>query len=124
MSCNLLAQTLARPGPVLRDDGRAGGPRLARVGGEELQDFALGLAVLLFAAEVLRTAWVPRPIAYLMGLSGLTYLVQGCVAGTERFSRTHTIAIVLAWVLNLAWMICLVIVASRMQGSEAPSLGR
>src|SRR5207248_5469602 len=33
-------------------------------------DFALGLALLLFAAAVVRTAWVPRPIAYLMGLTG------------------------------------------------------
>ena len=56
------------------------------------QNFALGLAVLLFAAAVVRTAWVPRPIAYLMGLSGLTYLVQGWVAGSEGFSPTHTIA--------------------------------
>jgi hypothetical protein len=41
------------------------------------QDFALALALLLFAAAVVRTAWVPRPLAYLMGLSGLAYLVQG-----------------------------------------------
>ena len=88
------------------------------------QDFALGLALLLFAAAVVRTAWVPRPIAYLMGLSGLTYLVQGWVVGSEGFSRTHTILIVLAFVLNLAWMIWLVVVAWRMQDSEAPSPGR
>src|SRR5206468_9555812 len=31
------------------------------------ENFALGLAVLLFAVAVVRTAWVPRPIAYLMG---------------------------------------------------------
>src|SRR6266480_7083844 len=31
------------------------------------------LAFLLFAAAVVRTAWVPRPVGYLMGLSGLTY---------------------------------------------------
>src|ERR1051326_7513923 len=43
------------------------------------QNFALGLAVLLFAAAVVRTDWVPRPIAYLIGLSGITYLVQGWV---------------------------------------------
>jgi hypothetical protein len=88
------------------------------------QNFALGLAFLLFAAAVLRTAWVPRPIAYLMGLSGLAYLVQGWVAGSEGFSPTHTIAIVLAEVLNLAWMIWLVFTAWRMQHSEAPSPGR
>jgi hypothetical protein len=29
------------------------------------ENFALGLAVLLFAVAVVRTAWIPRPIAYL-----------------------------------------------------------
>jgi hypothetical protein len=82
------------------------------------QNFALGLALLLFAAAVARTAWVPRPIAYLMGLSGLTYLAQGWVAGSQGFSPTQSVAIVLAWVLSLAWMIWLVVVASRMQGSD------
>jgi Domain of unknown function (DUF4386) len=79
------------------------------------QNFALGLALLLFAAAVARAAWVPRPIALLMGLSGLTYLVQGWVVGTEGFSRTESIAIVLAFVLDLVWMIWLVVVAWRMQ---------
>jgi hypothetical protein len=65
---------------------------------------------------------VPRPIAYLMGLSGLTYLVQGWVVGSEGFSGTHTILILLAWVLSLAWMIWLVVVARRMQDSEARRL--
>ena len=87
------------------------------------QDFALGLALLLFAAGVARTAWVPRPIGYLMGLSGLTYLVQGWVVGSEGFSHTMSIAIVLAWVLDLAWMIWLVMVAWRRQDSEALSPG-
>ena len=87
------------------------------------ENFALGLAVLLFATAVVRTAWVPRPIGYLMGLSGLTYLVQGWVAGSEGFSRTHTIAIVLAEVLNLAWMIWLVVVAWRMPAAEAIPTG-
>ena len=57
------------------------------------QDFTLGLALLLFAAAVGRTAWVPRRIAYLMGLSGLAYLVQGWVAGSEGFSQTQSVAI-------------------------------
>jgi hypothetical protein len=46
------------------------------------------------------------------------------VLGSEGFSPTHTILIVLAWVLTLAWMIWLVVVAWRMQDSEAPSPGR
>jgi uncharacterized protein DUF4386 len=86
-------------------------------------DLTLGLALLLFSASVARTAWVPRPIAYLMGLSGLTYLVQGWVAGSEGFSPTQSVAIVLAWVLSLVWMIWLAAVAWRMQGSELTSPG-
>ena len=82
------------------------------------QDFALGLALLLFAAAVVRVAWAPRPIAYLMGLSGLVFLVQGWVVGSEGFSQTMSIAIVLAEVLDVVWMIWLVVVAWRMQHSE------
>jgi hypothetical protein len=80
------------------------------------QDFMLGLTLLLLASAAARTVGVPRPIAYLMGLSGLIYLVQGWVAGTEGFSPTQSVAIVLAWVLSLVWMIWLVAVAWRMQG--------
>jgi hypothetical protein len=88
-------------------------------------NFALGAALLLFAAAITRTAWIiPQPIAYLMGLSGLTYLMQGWLAGSEGFSTSHTIAIVLAEVLNLTWMIWLVVVAWRMQDSEVSSPGR
>jgi hypothetical protein len=79
------------------------------------QNFVLGLALVLFAAAIARTAGIPRSIAALMGLSGLTYLVQGWVVGSEGFSRTETIAIVLAFVLDLAWMIWLVVVAWRMR---------
>lgn len=60
----------------------------------------------------------PRPIAYLMGLTGITYFVQGWVVGSEGFSQTLSIAIVVAWVLGLAWMIWLVVVAWRMKDSE------
>jgi hypothetical protein len=62
---------------------------------------------------------VPRPIAYLMGLSGLTYLMQGWVVGSEGFSRTHTTLILVAWALTFAWMIWLVVVAWRMRDSDA-----
>jgi hypothetical protein len=83
-------------------------------GTRSYESFTLGLAVLLFAVALARTAWASRPIPFLMVLSGLTYLVQGWVAGTEGFSPTQTIAIVLAEVLNAAWMTWLLVVACRM----------
>ena len=92
-------------------------------GARSYQNFALGLALLLLAAAVARTAGLPRPIAYLMGLSGLTYLTQGWVAGTDGFTRTHDALIVLAWVLNLAWMIWLAVVARRAQDLESAPPG-
>ena len=81
-------------------------------------DFALGIALVLFAVALVRTAGIPRLLASLMGLSGLAYLVQGWVVGAEDFSHTMSIAIVLAWVLGVAWMIWLVVVAWRMQDSQ------
>ena len=85
-------------------------------------DYALGLALLLFGVAILRMTGVPHAIGYLMGLSGIAYLVQGWVVGAEGFSGTDTILILLAWALSLAWMIWLVVVARRMQDSEAAHL--
>jgi hypothetical protein len=78
--------------------------------------------LLLFAVALVRTAGVARPIGYLMGLSGLAYLVQGWVVGSHGFSGTHTILILVAWALSLGWMIWLVVVAWRMQDLEARRL--
>jgi len=88
------------------------------MGMRSYENFALGLAVLLFAAAVVRTVRMPRPIAFLMGLSGVTYLVQGWMAGSKGFSPAHTFAIVLAEGLNLAWMIWLALAAWRVEDSE------
>ncbi len=87
-------------------------------GARSYENFTLGFALLLFAAALGLTAWVPRAIAYLMGLSGLTCLAQGWVAGADGFTRTHDVAIVVAWVLNLAWMIWLVVFSWRRQKLE------
>lgn len=82
------------------------------------QAFTLSLALLLFAVAVVRTAWIPRPIAFLIGLYGLAYFWQGWVVGVEGFSPMMSNAIVLAEVLSVVWMIWLVVVAWRMQDSE------
>jgi hypothetical protein len=87
-------------------------------GARSYENFTLGLAVLL-AAAVVRRAPLPRAIAYLMALSGFTYLAQGWLAGAAGFSPAHTIAIVLAEVLNVIWMTWLVVVAWRMASAPA-----
>lgn len=83
-------------------------------------DFALGLALVLVAALIAQTASLPRPMAYLLGLSGLAYLVQGWVVGTQGFSQSMSTVIVLAWALCLAWMIWLLLLALRMRRTEEP----
>jgi len=81
------------------------------------QAVMLGLALLLFAAAVVRLGWVPSPIGYLMGLSGLVWLAQGWVVGTEGFSPAMSNAIILTEVVDVVWMVWLVVVAWRMHGS-------
>ena len=78
-------------------------------------DYALGLALLGFAAAaaaVGRIA-VPKAVAWLMGASGVAYLAQGWVVGTQGFSVADSDLIVAAWVLSLAWMGWLVAVTRR-----------
>jgi len=82
------------------------------------QDFAMGLALILLALAVIRSAAISRPIAYLIALSGIAYLAQGWIVGSQGFSGTESILIVLSWVLSLAWMIWLLVVA-RHRGDAA-----
>ena len=70
-----------------------------------------GLTLILLGSAVALTARLPRALGYLMGLSGLAYIVQGWVLGSEGFSATNTSAIVAGYVLILAWIIWLVVVA-------------
>ena len=80
------------------------------------QDVVLGLALLLLAAAVGRVGRVPRAMAALMDLSGLAYLAQGWVVGAQGFSRAESVAIVVAFVLDLAWMTWLLGFAWRSDG--------
>ncbi len=111
--------------PVAQKPGRfasAEAMRWLEWGVRSYHDYAFGLALILFAAAVLATVMVPRATAYPLGLSGITYLAQGWVVGTQGFSSTHTILILVAWVLSLVWMSLLVVVAWRTQSSKAGRL--
>ena len=84
-------------------------------------DYALRIALLLVAAAAVLTVGFSRGVACLMGLSGLAYLAQGWVVGSEGFSGTHTTLILVAWGLSLGWMIWLVIVAWRHSAEPKPT---
>lgn len=87
-------------------------------GTNSYQTFMFGLAVVLLALVIVWTARVPRPIGYLMGLSGLALIVRGWVIGTEGFSvPSLMVPTILGDILWLAWSIWLLIVAWRMKES-------
>ncbi|HEX6556157.1 MAG TPA: hypothetical protein VF026_25585 [Ktedonobacteraceae bacterium] len=75
------------------------------------QDFLLGLALVLFAIVIVGTARVKRTIGYLMGVSGLAFLVQGWVIGTTGFTSATTVPTAAGYGLLFASMIWLLIVA-------------
>ena len=91
-------------------------------GTRSYQSFMFGLTLILLGSAVALTARLPRALGYLMGLSGLAYVVQGWVLGTEGFPESNTFAILGGYVLILAWIIWLVVVAWRTNESvRAPS---
>src|SRR5207248_998366 len=79
------------------------------------QSFMLGLTLVLFAIAIIWTARIPRPVGYLMAMSGVAYISQGCVLGSEGFSATNTSPQLLAYVLMFAWSIWLLVLAWRLE---------
>lgn len=74
----------------------------------------LGVTLILVAAQIVLSVRIPRPIGYVMAVSGVSYIVQGLVVGAEGFSSNGTVPGLLAFVLDLAWMLWLVVVAWQM----------
>ena len=81
--------------------------------------FVLGVSFLLFGAVVTRTAVVPRPVGYLMGLSGLAYVTQGWVVGSEGFSAANAMPTRLGIVLVVSWSGWLLVIAWRRRAEES-----
>jgi hypothetical protein len=80
-------------------------------GARSYQSFMFGLTLILLGAAVAVTAELPKALGYLMALSGLAYLVQGWVLGTEGFSANNTFPTLAGYVLILAWIVWLVVFA-------------
>jgi hypothetical protein len=73
--------------------------------------FMLGLTFVLFAPLIVSVARLPRLAGYLIGLSGIAYLAQGWVIGSEGFSAANTAPSLLAMVLIVVWSLWLLVVA-------------
>jgi hypothetical protein len=86
-------------------------------GTRSYQSFMFALTLILLGGAAALTARLPRALGYLMALSGLAYIVQGWVLGAEGFTATNTSAILAGYVLILAWIIWLVVVAWRTKES-------
>lgn len=79
------------------------------------QSFMLGLSFILFGIVIVWTARISRPVGYLLGLSGLAYIMQGWVLGLEGFSAANGMPTLLGIILVLTWSIWLLIITWRMQ---------
>jgi hypothetical protein len=86
-------------------------------GTRSYHSYVFGLALVLFGAVIAWTARAPRPVGYLMALSGLAYLVQGWILGSEGFSANNSIPTLGGYVLVLAWTVWILIFAWRMKES-------
>jgi hypothetical protein len=94
-------------------------------GASSYHAYAMGLALLAFAAGIATAkAALPRPVAFLVALTGLAYLAEGWVAGEDGFNSTHSVLIIASWVFSLAWMIWLIVVTrgATRHGSSAARL--
>lgn len=75
------------------------------------QDYAFGSTLVLIGAAVFVSKALPRLVGPLLILSGLSYLWQGWIAGSDGFSAAQSVAIVFGWLTSLVWMIWLGTVA-------------
>jgi hypothetical protein len=84
-------------------------------------DFTTGLTLVLFGIVIASTTRIPRPIGYIMGLSGLVYITQGFGYGTGYTSLSNFVT----WMPNnlsyqfliFVWAIWLLVSALRMKES-------
>ncbi len=82
-------------------------------GSRSYQSFMLGLTFVLIAVMMVAAGRTPRLIGYLMGLSGLAYIAQGFILGSDGFSGANTIPQLSAYAFVIVWSIWLLILAWR-----------
>jgi hypothetical protein len=95
------------------DFGNAQAVRWLEWGLRSYENVMFGLTLLLLAAVVIWTAKLPKPIGFLAGVSGLAYLAQGWIVGSEGFAPTAQLFFVAPIVCDVVWIVWLVIFAWR-----------
>ena len=84
------------------------------------QSFMLGISFILIGTAIVWTLKISKFIGYLMGLSGLAYVAQGWIIGSEGFSTANAIPTLLGIVSVLTWSVWLLIVAWRRATDAIP----
>jgi hypothetical protein len=97
----------------------AEGLRWLEWGMRSYQSFLLGTALVLFGIAVAATRQVSRVIGYLMGLTGVAYLVQGWIIGAEGFAAANRWPNLFGIVVTVAWTVWLLVAAQRMKVSTS-----
>lgn len=87
------------------------------------QGFVLGATLILLAVLIVWTARVPRPIGYLLGLSGVGYLVSSWITGESGFSLDRVVPSYIAVFLPPIAGVWLLITAWRIKGQSQPAVG-
>jgi hypothetical protein len=101
----------------------AEGIRWLEWGMRSYQSFLLGTALVLFGIVVAATPHIPRAIGYLMGLSGVAYMVQGWIIGAEGFAAANRWPTLFGIVVTVAWTVWLLVSALRMKASTRSTTG-
>jgi hypothetical protein len=73
-------------------------------GSKSYHTIVFGTSLILFALAIIKSGFISRPIGYLMGVAGVTDLVQGWILGVMGFDPAE-LPTVVGIFLNLVWSV-------------------
>jgi hypothetical protein len=82
------------------------------------------LALVLYGIAIAWRARVPRPIGYLMGLSGLALIALSWLVGTRGFTTADGLPTIAGYASLLVSTIWLLVIPFRMKNAGRLELGR
>ncbi len=85
------------------------------------ENLVFGIALILLGIAIASTARVPRPIGYLMVLSGISFIVLSWLVGTRGFTPANTLPTQAGYTLLFVLTIWLLILAWRRKESTQPA---